>query len=231
MEERLLIQVAQRVRHPIHPSSPTLTTSRMGRRRSYKSPGDPKSGKLRSADTTAVIQVLWPHELGFTPQGRPAIYESLSAMGFVNGYLSIMSLQTYSLRDKKAMHLQEMREDGETFRRPVVRAYHTVWLQHLEQGRATWDDEVTRLKLQRALLWHRIAYPTKPQPNAAISTNKPKAPSQAPRHIGPFSDPAQLGNRACVTYNQGLCFSKSAHPLHFTCAVFASTQCRCSVTT
>ena len=130
-------------------------------------------GKLRTADTTGVKQVLWPHELVFTPEGRHAVYESMSSMAFANGYLSIMSLQMDTHRDKMAIHLQEMMEDWETFGWPVVRAYHTPWLQHLEQGRATWGDEVTRLKLPRVLVWHRIASPTKPQPSAAQSTNQP----------------------------------------------------------
>ena len=51
-----------------------------------------------------------------------------------------MSLQKDTLRDKMAIHLQEMMEDGETFGWPVVRVYHMAWLQHLEQGRVTWDD-------------------------------------------------------------------------------------------
>ena len=38
------------------------------------------SGKLRTADTTAVKQVLWPHELVFTPEGRPAVYDTMSSM-------------------------------------------------------------------------------------------------------------------------------------------------------
>ena len=59
----------------------------------------------------------------------------------------IMTPQKDSLRHKMAVHLKEMMEYGETFGWPMVRAYHTVWLQHLEQGRATWNDEVTRLKL------------------------------------------------------------------------------------
>ena len=46
-----------------------------------------------------------------------------------------------TLRDKMAIHLQEMMEDGETFGWPVVRAYHAAWLQVLapapEQGRVT----------------------------------------------------------------------------------------------
>ena len=54
-------------------------------------------------------------------------------------------------------HFKEIMEDGETFGWPTVGAYHMVWLQHLEQGRATWGDETTRLKLCRALIWHRTA--------------------------------------------------------------------------
>ena len=53
-------------------------------------------------------------------------------------------------------------EDEETFGWPIVRAYHAVWLQHLEQGRASWNDEITRHKLQWALVWHRIASSLQP---------------------------------------------------------------------
>ena len=90
------------------------------------------SGKLRSADTTAINKVLWAHELIFTPEGQATTYESLSAMAFDNGYLTIMSLQKDALRIKMATHLQEMMEDGETFGWPLVKAYHAVWFQHLE---------------------------------------------------------------------------------------------------
>ena len=81
------------------------------------------SGKLRS-DTTAVKHVLWPHELVFTPKSQPMVYESMPSMAFVNGYLTIMSLQKDTLREKMAIHLQEMMDDGETFRWPVVRVHY-----------------------------------------------------------------------------------------------------------
>ena len=35
------------------------------------------SGKLRSADTTAIKKVLWPQWLVFTPNGQHATYECL----------------------------------------------------------------------------------------------------------------------------------------------------------
>ena len=77
-------------------------------------------GKLRTADTTAVKKVLWPHELVFTPDCQPATYESLSCMAFVNGYISIMDLQTVTIRNKMTIHLQEIMEDGEIFGWSVV---------------------------------------------------------------------------------------------------------------
>ena len=179
MEEQVRMQVEQQMRSS-HPSL-AITDNEMdgdedqlpATRRSSIT-----SGKLRSADTTAIKKVLWLHELVFTPEGQPAVYKSLSAMAFINGYLTIMSLLKDSLRYKMAVHLQEI-EDGETFGWPVVRVYNTVWLQHLEQGRATWNDEVTRLKLRWALVLHRIA--PSPQPSATPATNTPQAPTRAPR--------------------------------------------------
>ena len=90
-------------------------------------------------------------------------------MAFVTGLLTIMDLQSEALRRKMSAHLKEIMEDGETFGCPMGRAYHTVWLQHLEQGRATWDDEITRLKLHRALVWHRMAPSSQPSPTPATT--------------------------------------------------------------
>ena len=71
---------------------------------------------------------------------------------------SIMAFQMDTIRNKMTIHLHEIMEDGEIFRWPVVQAYHAAWLKHLEQGRATWEDDVTRFKLGRPLVWHRVAH-------------------------------------------------------------------------
>ena len=60
--------------------------------------GTTTSGKLRSADTSAIHQVMWPHKYVFTPEGQPTAYESQSTMAFVTGYLPIMDLQSEPLR-------------------------------------------------------------------------------------------------------------------------------------
>ena len=151
------------------------------------------SDKLRSADTTDIKKLLWPNELVFTPEGQPAVYECLSARAFVNGYLTIMSFQKDSLTDKMDVHLHEMMDDWKTFRWPVGRAYQAVWLQHLEQGRAIWNDEVTMLKLRRAVVLHRIA--PRPQPSATPDTNTPQARTRSPRHTAPSVSQLNQGTR------------------------------------
>ena len=62
--------------------------------------GQTTLGKLRSADTSAIHQVMWPHELIFTAKVQPITYKSLSIMAFVNGFLTIMALQTDALKIK-----------------------------------------------------------------------------------------------------------------------------------
>ena len=122
------------------------------------------SGKLRSANTVAVHKVIWPHEYVYTPEGQRSAYEPMSSMAFVTGYMTIMDLQSDPIRKLMWAHLKELMQDGECFGWPTVRAYHAVWLQLIEQGRATWDDEITHLNLRRSLVWHRSA----PAPSPAL---------------------------------------------------------------
>ena len=72
-----------------------------------------------------------------------------------------------------------------------------------------------------------------PQPSATPTSNKPQAPTRAPRFIGPISVTAQPRDRACATYYyQGLCSSNSAHPadLHVCSYCLQSVQWLCKYT-
>ena len=91
-------------------------------------------GKLRTADTTVVHQVTWPHEVIYSPSAKPAIYDQLCSMAFVDGYITVMSREPPHIKVLMLSHLQELMEDGEHYGWPVVRAYHATWL-HVEQGR------------------------------------------------------------------------------------------------
>ena len=82
-------------------------------------------------------------------------------MAFVNGYLAVMALESPHIKDSMLSHLQELIEDGDVYGCSMVLAYLTAWLQQLELGQAMWDDEVTKLKLRHALVWHRVMPHTK----------------------------------------------------------------------
>ena len=90
---------------------------------------------------------------------QPATYKQLSSMAFVSGYLTVQLREHQCIQELMIEHLQEQMEDGEHYGWPMVRVYHAAWLQNIEQGRAAWRDEATKLKLQRALVWHRVVAP------------------------------------------------------------------------
>ena len=50
-----------------------------------------KLGKLRTADTTVVYHITWPHKVTYKRSGQTAVYEELSSMAFVSGYLTAMA--------------------------------------------------------------------------------------------------------------------------------------------
>ena len=51
-----------------------------------RSPTIPTTGNLRTADSTVLRGVTWPHEVMFTAEGKPAVYGELSVMAFMRGY-------------------------------------------------------------------------------------------------------------------------------------------------
>ena len=106
-------------------------------------------------------------------------------------------------------------EDGEHFGWPTVRAYHAVWLQNIEQSRATWEDKITHLKLCRSLVWHRLACSAQLSSTPASTL---QAPTRAPRCT------ANPGHRACMAFNEGLCGS-NVGGLHV-CSSCLQTACR-----
>ena len=69
-------------------------------------------------------------------------------------------------------------EDGEAYGWPVVRDFHSTWLQHIEMGRAAWDDHTTTLKLRCTLVWHRVASPMQGlSPNPRPESQQPYPPT------------------------------------------------------
>ena len=188
----------------------------------------PNTGKLCTADCTVFKKVTWPHEVMFTPKGRPAVYKELSVMTFVRGYLILMDSQPQNIKALMDSHLTDLMENGEAYGWPVVRDVHSTWWQHIEMGRATWDDHATKLKLRRTLVWHPVASPMQGQspnpypktqlpfrtahrspPNPCSETQKPYHPSHNFQKT--FSPPANDDDIACTGYNMGLCHNNLYH--------------------
>ena len=91
-------------------------------------------------------------------------------------------------------HLTELMADTELYGWEDVRAFHAIWLQQMEQGRATWKDGYLKLTYRRALVWHQPAPSRKP--DAA------NLPAWLPtKTTNPFNITAKLGSKACQAYS------------------------------
>ena len=51
-----------------------------------------KSSKVRTADSTVIKWITWPHELVYTSGGEPMTYELISMSQFVTDYLSVLDV-------------------------------------------------------------------------------------------------------------------------------------------
>ena len=99
-------------------------------------------------------------------------------MAFVPGYLTVMDSQPQYTNALMDSHLQDLMEDGEAYGWPVVRDFHSTWLQYIEMERTTWDDHPTKLKLRCTIVWHRVASATQgSSPNRQPETEQPYHPA------------------------------------------------------
>ena len=118
--------------------------------------------------------------------------------------MTVMDMEPECTRKYMWVHLRDHMKDAQRFGWSSVRTFHGVWPQHIEQGRATWGDEVTHLELRRSLVWYRIA------PSAEPSST-PVGTSQGHRCTGNPRD-THPGDQACWAFNRGTCTSNSGHP-------------------
>ena len=148
MEDQVRVRITDRLRDA--PTSYLPTTDDESDAYEHKNRG--VSGKLRTSDTTVVRQVTWHHEVVYYPSAQPVVYEQIFSMAFVNGYIIIISKDLPHTKAFMLTYLQELKEDGDHYRWPAVRAYHAAWLQHIEQGRTAWGDDERKIKLHHALV-------------------------------------------------------------------------------
>ena len=75
--------------------------------------------------TTIVIKwIIWPHELVYVAEGKPAMYNKMTLPLFVSGYLTVVDI--VRLRQKGIMlkHLKELTLDTELYGWKPIKSYH-----------------------------------------------------------------------------------------------------------
>ena len=95
-----------------------------------------KSGRLCTADTQVLRKVDWPHKFIYLTDGKAAEYEAMSVPLFVSGDVKIMDSQKSDIRAIRSTHLADLMTDSELYGWEAVPAFHAIWLQQMEQGRA-----------------------------------------------------------------------------------------------
>ena len=131
-----------------------------------------KSGKLRTRDTRVLHKIKWPHEMVCSTQSKAPMYE-MSLASFTNGYLGIVTEEGSPIREVMLRHHRALLQDVDVYGWKVVREYHAAWLQLLEQGWATWQDEGERAELRRFMVWSQPSFSSRfshPPPTPVTST-------------------------------------------------------------
>ena len=85
-----------------------------------------KSGKVCTADTTVLKQIVWPHELVYDPSGKPAVYNDLPLPLFIQGYLAILQAEKPQKKNIMLKHHNELMVDAAIYGWESVQAFHTV---------------------------------------------------------------------------------------------------------
>ena len=59
--------------------------------------------------------MTWPHRVVYNSEGQIAVYEEMSSILFVNGYLTIKGEKTEEVKGHMLQHLQDLMEDAEAY--------------------------------------------------------------------------------------------------------------------
>ena len=146
-------------------------------------------------------------------EGKPAKYETLSISEFISGYIKIMDRQKPDIKNWMSAHLADLMIDSELYRWEANHTFHAMWLQQLEQGRASWEDAELKFSYCQALVWHQLV-PTSQQPEAA-----PAQIRKMSKALTPFNVMVKPDTKACSAYNRDGCTSAEQHNKeHHVCA-------------
>ena len=60
-------------------------------------------------------KVTWPHELVYTSDGKPVVYDELSIALFIGGYLAVIATEKLPIKTLMAHHLQDLMAGAELY--------------------------------------------------------------------------------------------------------------------
>ena len=104
-------------------------------------------------------------------------------------------------------------EDIEIYGWKTVRDYHAVWLQQIEQWRASWGDKEKKTRFRRTLVWNRAAGVPKAMASVNSASWQSTQDTGNRASNGYFSPPSKPGDKACQAFNHGQCTDNSSLPL------------------
>ena len=84
-----------------------------------------KSGKLKTADSLVLHPVVWQHQMLYTMVGQLAVYEDISILLFVIGYMQVLEAEKLAIRPLMDEYLEELMGCAELYGwEPVV---YSIW--------------------------------------------------------------------------------------------------------
>jgi hypothetical protein len=132
---------------------------------------------------------------------------------FVMGYTIVMEEQKAPLRARMAAHLVQLMKDATKYQWEDIRSYHGIWLQHIESGRAKWEDAHIAQELRQDFIF-----------NSSKASRAPAKADFKPRSFKDSSPASQSfnappGTTACSQFQHKKCQHKDTHgKAHHICA-------------
>ena len=88
-----------------------------------------------------------------------------------------MDIQKPDIRELMSTHHAELMANAELYGWEAIQVFHAIWLQQMEQGKASWKDGDIKLTYHHALVWHQPADGRKLVMAAAPGGIPPRRPS------------------------------------------------------
>jgi hypothetical protein len=114
-----------------------------------------KSGRAKTAKDVAKKAIDWPQYYVYRGAARntPA-FDELKLDEFTAGFLSVLqaSKDPQEVKNIQLLHLQKLMTDTQTYPWEVVRNFHGILLQQMEQRRLTWSDSAKIQELRAVYL-------------------------------------------------------------------------------